>query len=1027
MESGKPYILALDLGIASIGWSIAPCDQEGNVQGIEAIGTHVYPSPISEIDKGRRVTKRATRGAIRRARRRLLHFHARRRKLVRKLTELGWWPSDPEQRERIRNHEDADHPEQPLRHAVQLKVLGLHQPLEAFSLGKILLHYQRHRGYLSTAHLPVLKKYGFPENLEGAFRESDAEDEGKTKLRLNDALARTRALLRDKTVSKVQWQAIQEGKAIRARKEMGAPNKEGRRKRDGAIKTELRFDRWMYIQEFRDLWQIQAKHRSEMDDNLRREIEALVFHQADLESKEDKGVIGTCEYLPNQRRCRNGEMVFQRSRILQFLNNLTLRDDQGERKLQTQEIDRALAYLIVRDQGTWSELKEAIGLSPEARFDHEPIPQAKRGNRRPKAAARDTVKGSGWGAKLAETLELPAEGLAGGAFDDLVHDLLSIPVQQTLFRRLIEHHGIPQAQAEALLAVDPPKGYAKVCARVLRKTEPHLRNGMNWHDALRSAGYKQAYESKIEIVDRLKLEPGWTTGNPSVDAAVKWSARIVNQIVERYGKPLRIRVELPRQMALGNEARNEIWEEIKKKEKINDEIRKQLEQAGLEPKTKYVQMVHLWREAGGVSPYDPEVPIPDIPTLIASCDIDHIVPLSYNGDDTMANKTIALKRTNAEKGGKTPFEAWNGTKRWESIQGHLANVASGMKSAKKKRILAKSRPELTMEERMKPAIGYVGKVMRQKLESLVGPGKVDVVNGQMTAFVRRFYAMNTLLPKEEVGGLGPKEGFLDEKNREDLRHHALDAAAVAMVDRSLAMRLTRYFQAKERGVEKNLVLEPPFPNVRERLQELLPSCPVVHPPRRSAKGALHKQTMEPLDGYADERGKPNTFEIRGQKLLRFGPEGTVTGAWEKSTVHHGLIYETISGKPVKPVSVSLFEVAQRVRENELRRKAGQRRLPLIRPEIGMSSVCRFRMSLSNGDIVEYTGSAGDGPGYYRVGTIAVGNSFEITLYPLRVSKADPKAKLSIRVTSLDSLAKIHSRVMLNVFGEVVFREPASGG
>jgi hypothetical protein len=328
---------------------------------------------------------------------------------------------------------------------------------------------------------------------------------------------------------------------------------------------------------------------------------------------------------------------------------------------------------------------------------------------------------------------------------------------------------------------------------------------------------------------------------------------------------------------------------------------------------------------------------------------------------------------------------------------------------------------------MKPVIGYVGKVMREKLETLVGPGKVDVVNGQMTAFVRRFYGLNTLLPKEEIAGLRSGDAFLDEKNREDLRHHALDAAAVAMVDRSLAMRLTRYFQAKERGVEKDLDLEPPFPDVRGRLGELLKSCPVVHPPRRSARGALHNQTMEPLEEFAEERGEPNSFEVRGAHLLRFGPEGTVTGAWKKGAVHHGLIYETISGKPVKPVSVSLFEVAQRVRENELRRKAGKRRLPLIRPEIGKSSVCRFRMSLSNGDTVEYTGTAGDGPGYYRVGTVAVGKSFEITLFPVRIATSNPKAPPSVRILSLPALSNLGSRVILNAFGEVVFREPASGG
>jgi hypothetical protein len=132
----------------------------------------------------------------------------------------------------------------------------------------------------------------------------------------------------------------------------------------------------------------------------------------------------------------------------------------------------------------------------------------------------------------------------------------------------------------------------------------------------------------------------------------------------------------------------------------------------------------------------------------------------------------------------------------------------------------------------------------------------------------------------------------------------------------------------------------------------------------------------------------------------------------------------LSGKR-QLASVSLFEVARRVAANRKLSKDGAATVPLI-DRSAPSPVSKFVMSIANGDTVEYTGEKGFGPGYYRVGTIAVGDSFEISLFPATVARSEPKSDGSVRIRTTPELRNVAGRVILNVFGEEIFREPSTG-
>src|SRR3546814_11175684 len=85
---------------------------------------------------------------------------------------------------------------------------------------------------------------------------------------------------------------------------------------------------------------------------------------------------------------------------------------------------------------------------------------------------------------------------------------------------------------------------------------------------------------------------------------------------------------------------------------------------------------------------------------------------------------------------------------------------------------------------------YLSRLAREYLASLY-PGRGDgsshvwVSPGRLTEMVRRKLGLNDLLPDHNYGG-GDQP-----KNRLDHRHHAIDAAVVAIVDRSLLQQMAR--------------------------------------------------------------------------------------------------------------------------------------------------------------------------------------------------------------------------------------------
>ena len=134
----------------------------------------------------------------------------------------------------------------------------------------------------------------------------------------------------------------------------------------------------------------------------------------------------------------------------------------------------------------------------------------------------------------------------------------------------------------------------------------------------------------------------------------------------------------------------------------------------------------------------------------------------------------------------------------------------------------------------------------------------------MTEMVRRKLGLNDLLPDHNIGG-----GADQPKNRLDHRHHAIDAAVVAITDRALLQRAAQASGLEGSEGRERIVIPPPWDGFRDDLRTTVNGIVVSHRPDHGTAsksglakgqdrtaGALHNDTAYGLTGAADAKGTP---------------------------------------------------------------------------------------------------------------------------------------------------------------------------
>jgi CRISPR-associated endonuclease Csn1 len=126
---------------------------------------------------------------------------------------------------------------------------------------------------------------------------------------------------------------------------------------------------------------------------------------------------------------------------------------------------------------------------------------------------------------------------------------------------------------------------------------------------------------------------------------------------------------------------------------------------------------------------------------------------------------------------------------------------------------------------------YLNRVAREYV-SLICPQATRVIPGQMTAMLRAKFGLNDVL------------GLNGEKNRNDHRHHAVDACVIAITDQGMLQKFAQASASARESQLNRLVdnMPLPWPTYREHVQRAVERIWVSHKPDHSHEGAMHNDT-----------------------------------------------------------------------------------------------------------------------------------------------------------------------------------------
>ena len=300
--------------------------------------------------------------------------------------------------------------------------------------------------------------------------------------------------------------------------------------------------------------------------------------------------------------------------------------------------------------------------------------------------------------------------------------------------------------------------------------------------------------------------------NPVVRNRLQIFKNLLNKLIEdNNGKPDEVIFEFVRDGAdnslFGSVKANATMNYMKSQEKENEQLIKELDEHGLDPK-QYFLMHKLSKAQDFKCIYSGEKISPSEYSL---CEIDHIYPRTLGGNDALYNKVVCYKKENQDKGGRTPYQ-WLSTdrQRWEEYNTRINNLRQ--KLGKKKADLLVLPPEkcekLIDSYNGLAETAQVARVASAITHYICGWGMqtkgderhVYVENGSTTAKIRRTYSLNTLLGDDE------------KKNRSNPKHHALDAICISFAREYKLNEETNRYSIK--GFNR--------PHVEEKIRELMP-------------------------------------------------------------------------------------------------------------------------------------------------------------------------------------------------------------
>ena len=593
------------------------------------------------------------------------------------------------------------------------------------------------------------------------------------------------------------------------------------------------------------------------------ELKRAIFHQRPLREVHP----GYCSFYPDEPRLARAHPLAEDWAFYQKINQLKAEDEDGYPVLMSlSQRDEMIDRLKRGENLTWDRVRKVLRMP------------GKGGRINLEDGGEKQIDGSTLVKRFKGTKARPGPFFA--VWDSFAED----PVLD-----IIAAYGTSNTDEELLAALEPfvldseqkkralrcslPDGYIAVSERAARKIVAELKTEIiPYSEAAKRAMPDKHHSDKRDgevfdrlpyynEIDELKRHLGHGTGdqddprdvrfgriaNPTVHIGLNQLRRVVNALIDRFGRPDQVVLELSRELKQSRQQKLDAGRMRDANRKANDKRRDELStygffQEGDRRRTREAFMrIRLWEELGPPNnrfcPYSGK-PITSLATLLSDeVEIEHILPLSKTLDNSMANKTVSFRQWNRLKRNLAPTDA---AQRYPDMfdQDEMVARTKSMPSNKRWRFHADAMERFasnkSFEARQLGETQHFGVVARHYLSKLnpANPEQKEmpvwVTTGRLTADLRRKWGLH----------LGS-----NSKNRNDHRHHAIDACVIGVIDRGLIQRIARDAARDEENQAVSRILadiEEPYEGYSEQVNAAVRKVFVSHRPNHQTGGKLHE-------------------------------------------------------------------------------------------------------------------------------------------------------------------------------------------
>lgn len=616
------------------------------------------------------------------------------------------------------------------------------------------------------------------------------------------------------------------------------------------------FYRQDYLDEFERIWETQAKFYPSLTQDLKREFrDIVIFYQRRLKSQ--KGLVSYCEFESRKLRmivdgkekvveagCRvapKSSLMFQDFKVWTILNNIQVRFDGGESRFLEYDEKVALAEeLSVRES---MKAEEVAGLLFGRRKGIELNYKKIEGNRTMAAFYSkfiEIVNLSGHGeydvgkmsykdvvdvvTSVFEALGFSTDILKYDSYLDkeeyeqqpifkLWHLLYSYEGDKSktgnksLVEKIASICSMSEDYASVIAGITFENDYASLSHKAMSRILPKLKEGLEYSVACEAVGYRHSKDSltreEIEsrpLAARLQILPKNSLRNPVVEKILNQMVNVVNAVMDKYGRPDEVHIELARELKMSKDDRADMTSAINKAQKENEEIVSILKnEFGLSYVSKTdVLRYKLYRELAprGYKTLYSDRCIPKEILFSKEIDIEHIIPQALLFNDSYANKTLEFRDVNLEKGKMTAMDYVRGKYGVEGAAEYKARVEDLFRnspSKAKRNYLLMTQSEIPKDfiNRDLRDSQYIAKKAKEMLQSV--SRTVVSTTGAVTAKLREDWRLVNVMQElnwdkyEQLGmtyTVARGDGHQVRKIREwtkrnDHRHHAMDAITIA--------------------------------------------------------------------------------------------------------------------------------------------------------------------------------------------------------------------------------------------------------